>query len=290
MDTAPQAMTHPHGGWPANELEEVLAASLDAPWGHLSGPSGTGGVSSAGARILEVLTRSAFWVPLPGGGGPHQPVLDLPTIELEGQAYIPVFSSEQQFRAVVGDHMGYTVAPAVEFARGLPPQLGIAVNPDGAVGIPLPPPAVAELCRAGRSPLDGTAAGGRVRLFQPDWQEDPVDFLSAAAEEFAVTGAAPGAGIAPQPAAPGAGPLPGTVLSARRCLASIEGDDPVLFIGVELTPWEGDGRAAPLAALGRALGRVPVRWPVNLVLLDVTQDPVAEWMREKVAPFYTCAP
>ncbi|RSO07124.1 enhanced serine sensitivity protein SseB, partial [Streptomyces sp. WAC 05379] len=28
-------------------------------------------------------------------------------------------------------------------------------------------------------------------------------------------------------------------------------------------------------------------WQVNLVLLDVAQDPVIEWMRAKVRPFYT---
>ncbi|TXS53318.1 SseB family protein, partial [Streptomyces sp. uw30] len=51
-----------------------------------------------------------------------------------GQAYVPVFSSEEQFRQVVGAHLSYTIAPAVEFARGLPPQVGIAVNPGGVVG------------------------------------------------------------------------------------------------------------------------------------------------------------
>jgi hypothetical protein len=177
-----------------------------------------------------------------------------------------VFSSEEQFRQVVGAHMSYTIAPAVEFARGLPPQAGIAVNPGGVVGIPLPPPAVAELCRAGRTPLDGPASGGRVRLFEPDWQDDPVDFLSAASAEFESIG---------------------VVRTARRCLAAIETADPVMFVGVELTAWEGDLRALPLDALGRALGRVPVRWPVNLVLLDVTDDPVGHWMRERVRPFYT---
>jgi hypothetical protein len=286
MDIPAQATSHPPIGWPANELEEVLAASLGSPEG-----------SAAGARVLEVLARSALWVPLPNGGAPHQPVLDLPTLQLAGGVYVPVFSSEQQFRYVVGDHMGYTVAPAVEFARGLPPQLGIAVNPDGAVGIPLPPPAVAELCRAGRTPLDGPG-GARVRLFEPDWQDDPVDFLAAAAEEFAAIGAATaGLGYPLDPDAPDPDPFaphapaaaPGPVCAARRCLASVEGDDPVLYVGVELTgQWasENDAREAPLAALGRALGRVPVRWPVNLVLLDVTRDPVAEWLREKVTPFY----
>lgn len=246
-----QTHPHPHGGWPGNELEEVLSAAL--------------GVPSAGGRIVEVLGRSFVWVPLPNGGGPHSGPLDLPTLEIEGQVYVPVFSSEQQFRQVVGPHMPYTVAPAVDFARGLPPQVGIAVNPDGVVGIPLPPTAVAELCRGGRTPLDGFASGGRVRLFEPDWQDDPVDFLAAASAEFADTG---------------------VVLTARRCLAAIETGDPVLFVGVELAQWEGDLRVLPMDALGRALAGVAVRWPVNLVLLDVVEDPVTAWMRERVRPFY----
>ncbi|MFJ9348840.1 enhanced serine sensitivity protein SseB [Streptomyces sp. NPDC101237] len=250
-DFPAQAHPHPHGGWPGNELEEVLSASL--------------GVPAAAGRLIEVLGRSFLWIPLPEGGGPHSGSLDLPTTEIEGRVYVPVFSSEEQFRQVAGSHLSYTVAPAVEFARGLPPQVGIAVNPGGMVGVPLPPEAVAELCRAGLSELDGIASGGRVRLFEPDWQDDPMDFLAAASAEFAATG---------------------VVATARRCLAVVETADPVMFVGVELSQWEGDIRALPLEALGRALGRVPVTWPVNLVLLDVADDPVGHWMREKVRPFY----
>ncbi|MFJ2785690.1 MULTISPECIES: enhanced serine sensitivity protein SseB [unclassified Streptomyces] len=237
--------------WPGNELEEALAASLGNP--------------GAGARLVEVLGRSPVWVPLPNGGSPESADLDLPTLEIDGAAYVPVFSSEQQFLACVGGHMSFTVAPAREFARGLPPQLGIAVNPGGTVGVPLPPPAVAELCRTGRTPLDGPASGGRVRLFEPDWQDDPVDFLSAASAEFEATG---------------------VVVSARRALASVEGTEPALFVGVQLAGWDGVDRNAPLDALGRALGRVEVAWPVNLILLDMAQDPVGDWMLERVRPFY----
>lgn len=236
--------------WPGNELEEVLAASLGNP--------------SAGGRLVEVLGRSPVWVPLPNGGGPESRDLDLPTMEIDGAAYVPVFSSEQQFLAIAGEHMSYTIAPARDFARGLPPQLGIAVNPGGTVGVPLPPPAVAELCRTGRTALDGPASGGRVRLFEPDWQDDPVDFLAAASAEFEATG---------------------VVEAARRVLASVEGTEPALFVGVQLTGPEAD-RNAPLDALGRALGRVEVAWPVNLILLDVAQDPVGDWMLDKVRPFY----
>ncbi|GAA1372473.1 enhanced serine sensitivity protein SseB [Streptomyces beijiangensis] len=238
-------------GWPGNELEEVLGASVGNP--------------AAGGRLIEVMGRSHLWIPLPNGGSSESRTLDLPTLEIEGAPYVPVYSSEAQFLQCVGSHLSLTVAPAVDFARGLPPQLGVVVNPGGVVTMPLPPLAVAELCRAGRTPLDGPSSGGRVRLFEPDWQEEPVDFLTAAAGEFDRTG---------------------VVRTARRALASIEGGDPVLFIGVEFTSWDGAGRGAPMEALGRALGLAEPAWPVNLVLLDVTQDPVGDWMREKVRPFY----
>ncbi|MFD4789666.1 enhanced serine sensitivity protein SseB [Streptomyces sp. NPDC058459] len=250
-DFPAQAHPHPHGGWPGNELEEVLSASL--------------GIPAAGARLVEVLARSFVWIPLPNGGGPHSGPLDLPTVDLDGQVYVPVFSSEEQFRQSPGGHLPHTVAPAVEFARGLPPQAGLVINPGGVVGLPLPPEAVAELARSGRTPLDGPASGGRVRLFEPDWQEDPVDFLAAASAEFAATG---------------------VVVSARRCLAVIETADPALFVGVELARFEGDAPSLPLDALGRALGRAPAPWPVNLVLLDAAQDPVSDWLRMNVRPFY----
>lgn len=124
---------------------------------------------------------------------------------------------------------------------------------------------MALLCRAGRSELDGLATGGRVRLYEPDWQHDPVDFLAAAAEEFRASG---------------------VVAAAHRCLASVEGGEPQLYIGVRLLGWEPENRNAPMDALGRALGRVQPPWPVQLVLLDAVEDPVADWIRERVRPFY----
>ena len=59
-DFPAQAHPHPHGGWPGNELEEVLSASL--------------GVPAAAGRLIEVLGRSFLWIPLPEGGGPTPPV------------------------------------------------------------------------------------------------------------------------------------------------------------------------------------------------------------------------
>ncbi len=251
MDIPAPAPAHPQQGWPANELEEVLTASL--------------GVPDAGGRLVEVLGRSSVWVPLPNGGTPASADLDLPMMEIDGAAFVPVFSSEAQFLSCVGSHMSFTVAPARDFARGLPPQVGIAVNPGGAVGIH------AAAARRRRALPGGPHRPGRTRHRRPgpavraDWQHDPVDFLTAVSEEFEATG---------------------VVSTARRALASIEGGDPVLFVGVEFATWDGAGQSAPMDAVGRALGRVQVPWPVNLVLLDVAQDLVGDWMREKVRPFY----
>jgi hypothetical protein len=252
-------MTTPHqygpghgGGWPGNELEETLAASLGSP--------------HAGGRLLQVLARSSVWIPLPEGGGPYSASLDMPTVELDGAPYVPVFSSEEQFQQVVGSHLSFTVAPVREFARGLPPQVGVVVNPEGAVGVPLPPEAVAELCRSTPGEgIPGVASGARIRLFEPDWQDEPVDFLAAAAGEFALV----------QP-----------VGSARRALSSVEGGDPALFVGVELDLLDPGARQAAHDALARALGQVPVKWPVQLVLLDAAEDPLVDWMRQCVRPFY----
>ncbi|WP_329174352.1 MULTISPECIES: enhanced serine sensitivity protein SseB [unclassified Streptomyces] len=239
--------------WPANELEEVLAASLGNP--------------SATPRLLEVLGRSHVWVPLPNGGAPDSVALDLPTLELGGAPYVPVFSSEQQFRQAA-EGMSCTVAPVRDFARGLPPLMGIAVNPGGAVGVPLPPAAVAELCRAERIGAYGeqSPGGARVRLWEPAPDEEPVDFLAVAAAEYAVS------------------PM---VLSARRAMAAVEEDPPALFVGVELDSWQEQDRAAAMDALGRALGAAPLPWPVHLILLDIAQDPVGDWMLEAVRPFYS---
>lgn len=235
--------------WPANELEEVLTASLGNP--------------AAAPRLIEVLGRSRVWVPLPNGGPADGPGFDLPTVELDGAPYVPVFSSEQQFRQAA-DGMACTVAPVHEFARGLPTGIGIAVNPGGAVGVPLPPAAVADLCRTGRG-ADQPAIGARVLLWEPEPDTEPVDFLAAAAGEFAVT------------------PV---VLTARRALAAVEEQPPALFVGVELDRWQEEDRTAAMDALGRALGEVPTAWPVHLILLDVAQDPVGDWMLETVQPFF----
>jgi hypothetical protein len=238
--------------WPANDLEQTLQAAV--------------GVPDAGLRLIQVLARSPLWVPLPEGGGPDSPDLDLPTLEIDGGAYVPVFSSVQEFLLGAGSHLSFAVAPGWEFARGLPPQAGIVLNPGGTIGAPIPPAAVAEMCRATpgeRKP--GQLSGARMRLFEPDWQQEPVEFLAASAGELA---------------------LLGYVRTARRGLTSTEGGPPALCIGVETDRVSPDVRTEVQQALGRALAAQPVSWPVQLVLMNSAEDPVIDWLRSCITPFH----
>ncbi|MED7954317.1 enhanced serine sensitivity protein SseB [Kitasatospora sp. NPDC058201] len=243
----------PGGGWPANELEQVLTAALGDP--------------GATPRVIEVLARSQVWIPLPAGGDPQGQSLDLPVVELAGDPYVPVFSSQEVF-VQQAPGMAFAVAPMWEFARGLPLGVGVAVNPEAAVGIPVPPEGVAELRRGPREDrweAGDAPSGGRVALREPVPGEDPEPFLAACRNELFA--------------------LPG-VLTARRALASVEGEPTVMFVGVQLDPSAPADPGAVNEALGRALGTAPLPGGVHLVLLDLADDPVVDWMLNRVAPFY----
>ncbi|AUY49758.1 enhanced serine sensitivity protein SseB [Streptomyces sp. CB01881] len=243
----------PGGGWPANELEQVLTAALGDP--------------GATPRVFEVLARSQVWIPLPAGADPQGQALNLPTVELGGEPYVPVFSSQEVFLQQAPG-MAFAIAPVWEFARGLPLGVGIAVNPEAAVGIPVPPQGVAELRRGPREDRWEVAeapSGGRVALREPVPGEDPEAFLAACRGELSA--------------------LPG-VLTARRALASVEGEPTVMFVGVQLDRLAPADPAAVNEALGRALGTAPLPGGVHLVLLDLAEDPVVEWLLNRVQPFY----
>ncbi|MFC5906732.1 enhanced serine sensitivity protein SseB C-terminal domain-containing protein [Streptacidiphilus monticola] len=228
--------------WPGNELEQVLQASVGEP--------------GATPRVMEVLARSHVWLPLPGGPTQDGITLDLPTTELAGKPYVPVFSSEEQLHAVAGAAMSYAIAPVRELARGLPPGVGIAVNPEGTVGIPVPAEGVPDLC---------VGEPAQVGLREPEPEAEPGEFLGQAAGELSL--------------------LP-HVLTARRALVQVEGDPEKLFVGVQLSSLQQADQEAVHLALGRALHAAPVPWPVSVVLLDVAQDTLAAWMLASVTPFY----
>ncbi|MFG2695614.1 enhanced serine sensitivity protein SseB [Kitasatospora sp. NPDC048407] len=244
----------PEGGsWPANELEQVLMAALGDP--------------GATPRVIEVLARSQVWIPLPSGADPQSGELDLPTLELAGAPYVPVYSSQELYLQHVPG-IPFAIAPMWEFARGLPLGIGIAVNPEAPVGIPVPPEGVGELRRGPRGDqweAQGVTEGARVALKEPEPHQEPLAFLAAATGELAA--------------------LPG-VLTARRALARVEGESTLLYVGVQLDPAAPADPGDVNLALGRALGTAAPSWGVHLVLLDLVADPVVDWMLGRVQPFY----
>ncbi|MFC8716465.1 enhanced serine sensitivity protein SseB [Kitasatospora sp. NPDC057198] len=244
----------PEGGaWPANELERVLTAALGDP--------------GATPRVIEVLARSQVWIPLPSGTAPDAEALDLPTLELAGAPYVPVYSSQEQYLQHCPG-IPFAIAPMWEFARGLPLGIGIAVNPEAPVGIPVPPEGVGELRRGPRGEeweAQGVTEGARVALKEPEPHQEPFAFLAAATGELMA--------------------LPG-VLTARRALARVEGEPTLLYVGVQLDPAAPADPAEVNTALGRALGTAPPGWGVHLVLLDLVADPVVDWLLGRVQPFY----
>ncbi|MFD8594200.1 enhanced serine sensitivity protein SseB [Kitasatospora sp. NPDC059646] len=244
----------PEGGsWPANELEQVLMAALGDP--------------GATPRVIEVLARSQVWIPLPSGADPQAGSLDLPTLELAGAPYVPVYSSQELYLQHAPG-IPFAIAPMWEFARGLPLGIGIAVNPEAPVGIPVPPEGVGELRRGPRGEAweaQGVAEGARVALKEPEPHQEPYAFLAAATGELAA--------------------LPG-VLTARRALARVEGEPTLLYVGVQLDPAAPADPGDVNLALGRALGTAAPSWGVHLVLLDLVADPVVDWLLGRVQPFY----
>ena len=154
---------HP-GGWPANELEEVLTAALGDPGADRPAPGGAGPLPAVGAAA-----------------GRRPAASTCPPWSWTAAPYVPVFSSEEQFRRCAPG-MAFGVVPAREFARGLPPLVGIAVNPGGFGGHP-----AAGGRGGGAVPRRCGPGGARVRLWEPLPDDEPVDFLAAAAGEFAIT-------------------------------------------------------------------------------------------------------
>jgi len=187
-------------GYSSCEAIERILAAVAADLGQLP-------------ALLTELTTTQLWVPLPAR---HRPFTDgaavrLPLIEAEGEDFVPCFTSVQRLTAWVdaadlprtasseefefaesarrwqraGDArvVPHLVVPALGLARRLPSGLGLALNADGANGLPLYPESVSYLARlapaettaeAGQATGSGAAApGGRALRPSADWSLDP---------------------------------------------------------------------------------------------------------------------
>jgi SseB protein N-terminal domain len=253
------------------------------------------------AALLTELATTQLWVPLPIR---HRPFTDgtavrLPLVEADGEDFVPCFTSVQRLTAWVdaadrpratpadvqfaesvrrwqraGDArvVPHLVLPAVGLARRLPAGLGLALNADGANGLPLYPESVSYLAR--RAPAD-TPTGAAVGVGHP-----PVEPRALLDETRAGLRALR------------------FVRYASRAWVWIPGAGEGLVISVALDdPGSEARRGAVIDALERACAAVPLRVPFPV---DVTfpgeilpgsafhsPDLIDEWISRDTRPFYT---
>ena len=234
--------------FPSNAVEEALVAAQ----------AGQG----SGDRVLETLADADLWVPLPRGATDTQGAL--PIMVIDEVKYVAVYTSEEQFKQCAGE-MSYAVAPGRAFVQTLPPELGLALNPGGNGGLPVPAAALQGM----RGDEDMAAAGTRVMLGEP--AQEPDDLLDALRTAFAA-------------AAPEVG-------TARRAWGKVGAYPEGLLLGIEVTPDDDRSRQSALDAVDTALQRSPVPFGVDSLFLDASldahEDPLSAWFLENTQPFYT---
>ncbi|GII22655.1 enhanced serine sensitivity protein SseB [Planosporangium mesophilum] len=229
--------------FPANELESALAAL----------GSGMGSPD----QLLRALADNELWVPLPGGtgdGGEAQ----LPVMMLDGQPYVAVYTSAEQYARGAGQQV-HMVVGGCALAGMLDERLGLAVNPGGEVGLPVRPDGVRTM-RGGRTTV---RAGQPVRLGAP--AEEPRALLAALASAFERVPA---------------------VVEARRALAQMGDQPPGLLIGIRADQRVAGWRQAALAAVDAAASAEPMPLTVDTAFLDDPTDPITAWMLGNTEPFY----
>jgi hypothetical protein len=226
--------------FPSNPLEESLR---DAAEGRVSV-----------GEWLESLLAAQVWAPVSsadGGSG------TFPVLSVDGGSYVAVFTSEEELSRAQ-PQAAYVVAPCRDLVQHLPAHVGVAVNPGGSLGLPLP---AAELRRLvdqrGRIP-----AGSTVKVGEP--AEEPVPFLGAASGELAQ--------------------LP-AVRAARRCWAAVDDNEPGLVLGVDIDPDSEEVRGAVLASVRRAASTSAYPGSVDVVFAN-DRDALTQWMHENVQPFH----
>src|SRR5690348_2860431 len=134
----------PGGRHAEGVMERALAAAIGDP--------------SRIGDLLDALSRSRLWLPLPDDGRPvtDGSAVDLPTVTHQGREYVPAFTSAARLRASVPRprtavpvvHVPAPVAPHAVVPTGvlagrLPAGVGIALNPGLGESVAIGPDDVA---------------------------------------------------------------------------------------------------------------------------------------------------
>ncbi len=241
---------------PQNELERVLSAAVEDP--------------SRRREFYEELQRSELYTLHMGGDVPaEQGVLQekttvrLPSVEIEGKAYLPVFSSLPMLQRFIDREMRYLSINAIDLF-GLVRGSDVWLNPGGEFAKEFPASEIESI-------LDGSILGApesytvdretRVMLGRPT--KEPDELLNELSEVFQA--------------------LPNVKLAYNAHYYNPEtGDPPHTLIAVEA---DGDWKEVVRAAGSRvSSARVPDP-PVDFLRLDGTSG-LEAYFESDCMPFY----
>lgn len=233
--------------FPANETEAALAAAA----------RGEQTVEQwlVGAQSASVLVPIAESTP-PDPGGDTPPHASYPVMVVDGQSYVPAYTSAEQW-TLAGQPGGGASMTLAMLVRSLPATLGVAVNPGGTLGLPL----AAGPLRAALDAVVAVPAGSRVYIGDP--AQEPTELLAALGAAWSRVAA---------------------VRQARRCWVSVERATPRLVVGVDLEPDHPETRDLVMSALDDLTG------PAGVDVVFVNDGgPFVEWMWSHTEPFYVSA-
>lgn len=132
--------------FPANPVEETLGQALAQA--REEGASEEGADAETISTFIAALREGSLWVPLPEGSGAQEDgSVSLPTLELEGAPFVPVFTSEGQLSAR-GEELPFTIITTRDLAGALPEGVGLTLNPGNDASVPIYPQTVSTLTNA----------------------------------------------------------------------------------------------------------------------------------------------
>lgn len=124
--------------FPVNAVEQALQEAMALAGDESTDPEPI-------SNFISTLREGQVWIPLPQGSGSQEDgSVALPTLELEGAQFIPVFTSEEQL-GLNSAELPYTVLATRDLAEAMPDGVGLALNPGNPASLPVYPDTVAVL-------------------------------------------------------------------------------------------------------------------------------------------------
>lgn len=200
--------------------------------------------------------QALIWVPVLSQDGDEG---SLPVLEVDGQQFVPVFTSEQEMRERSEDVDSFVNPLAGPFMANIPAGVGLVINP-GGLGLALEPDTLQQLIAAGQT-INREA---EVSIAEPPAAIDVQPLLQAVVAQ-----------IEPSP----------LVLAAHRCWVEIDETKSGLVIALDLEPNDHDTRAQAADLLRAALATVEFPHPIDVVFHG-EGNVFAEWMVQNTKAFY----